>query len=76
MTRELSGKKIEWKFNLERAPWWRRFFERMVECVKRCLPKVLDNARLTFDELFCVIQKLGFINEVDNVNWPPYRDYN
>ena len=20
------------------------------------------------------IQKFGFINEVDNVNWPPYRD--
>ena len=20
------------------------------------------------------IQKLGFINAVDNVNWPPYRD--
>ena len=20
------------------------------------------------------IQKLGFINGVDNVNWPPYRD--
>ena len=21
-----------------------------------------------------VIQKFGFINGVDNVNWPPYRD--
>ena len=21
------------------------------------------------------IQKFGFINGVDNVNWPPYRDY-
>ena len=22
----------------------------------------------------CTIQKFGFINGVDNVNWPPYRD--
>ena len=22
----------------------------------------------------CSIQKFGFINGVDNVNWPPYRD--
>ena len=22
----------------------------------------------------CSIQKFSFINEVDNVNWPPYRD--
>lgn len=55
VTRELSGKKIEWKFNLERAPWWGGFFERMVGCVKRCLRKVLGSARLTFDELFTVL---------------------
>ena len=52
---ELSGKMIEWKFNLERAPWWGGFFERMVGCVKRCLRKVLGSARLTFDELFTVL---------------------
>ena len=52
---ELSGKMIEWKFNLERAPWWGGFFERMVGCVKPCLRKVLGNARLTFDELFTVL---------------------
>ena len=22
----------------------------------------------------CIYQKFGFINGVDNVNWPPYRD--
>ena len=52
---ELSSKMIEWKFNLERAPWWGVFFERMVGCVKRCLRKVLGNARLTFDKLFTVL---------------------
>lgn len=47
----LNRNRMEWRFNLERAPWWGGFFERMVRCVKRCLKKVLGNARLTFDEL-------------------------
>ncbi|XP_022796387.1 uncharacterized protein LOC111334836 [Stylophora pistillata] len=54
VTRELSVKKTEWKFTLERAPWG-GFFERMVECAKRCLRKVLGTARLTFNELFTVL---------------------
>ncbi|XP_046856027.1 uncharacterized protein LOC124449123 [Xenia sp. Carnegie-2017] len=47
----LGNNRKEWKFNLERAPWWGGFFERMVRSVKRCLKKVLGNARLAFDEL-------------------------
>lgn len=63
VVRELSSKMIEWKFNLERAPWWGGFFERMVGCVKRCLRKVLGNARLTFDELFTVLVEVeGTLN--------------
>ena len=53
----LGAKRIEWKFNLERAPRWGGFFKRMVQSVKRCLRKVLGNARLTFDNsedlIFC-----------------------
>ena len=61
--RELSDERIEWRFNLVRAPWWGGFFERMVGCVKRCLHKVLGNARLTFDELFTVLIKVeGTLN--------------
>ena len=26
----LSGLKIQWTFNLEKAPWWGGFFERMI----------------------------------------------
>ena len=52
---ELSSKMIEWRFNLERAPWWGWFFERMVGCVKRCLRKAFGNTRLTFDKLFTVL---------------------
>ena len=36
---ELETRRIEWRFNLERAPWWGGFFERMVGSVKRCLRK-------------------------------------
>jgi hypothetical protein len=28
---------VKWQFNLERAPWWGGFFERLVGLVKRCL---------------------------------------
>ena len=52
---ELENRRIEWRFNLERAPWWGGFFERMVGSVKRCLQKVIGNARLTFDELLTVL---------------------
>ena len=35
----------------------------MVGCVKRCLRKVLGNARLTFDELFTVLVEVeGTLN--------------
>ena len=54
----LDNLKIEWKFNLERAPWWGGFFERMVGSVKRCLRKVLGNARLTSDELLTVLVEI------------------
>ena len=55
VVRELDRKKITRKFNLEGAPWWRGFFERMVGKVKACLRKVLGNARLSFDELLTVL---------------------
>ena len=45
---DLERDKIEWKFNLKRAPWWGGFFERMVARAKK---KTLGNARLSFDEL-------------------------
>ena len=51
---ELENKGIEWRFNIARAPWWGGFFERMVKSVKRCLRKVIGNARLSFDEMLTV----------------------
>ena len=42
---------IKWGFNVEAAPWWGGFFERMVKSVKLSLKKCLRNARLNFVEL-------------------------
>lgn len=44
-----------WSFNVEKAPWWGGFYERVVGSVKRCLKKVVGNAQLTFDELLTAI---------------------
>ena len=38
---KLRNKRVTWKFNLERAPWWGGVFEGMVRSVKSCLRKVL-----------------------------------
>jgi hypothetical protein len=59
----LGANRIEWKFNLERAPWWGGFFERMVQSVKRCLRKVLGSARLTYEELLTTLVEVeGTLN--------------
>lgn len=47
----LAGLGVEWKFNVERAPWWGGIFERMVRSTKRCLKKIIGRAKLTYDEL-------------------------
>ena len=36
-----TGSGTEWTFNIERAPWWGGFFERMVCMSKRCLKKMI-----------------------------------
>ncbi|XP_032219971.2 uncharacterized protein LOC116603094 [Nematostella vectensis] len=46
----LEVNRVSWQFNLEKAPWWAGFYERMVGSVKRCLRKALGEARLTYDE--------------------------
>ena len=55
-----TSKRIGWKFNVDRAPWWGGggFFERMVQEVKRCLRKALRNAKLDYDELHTVLVEI------------------
>ena len=53
----------EWKFNVPTASWWGGFFEICVKLTKRCLKKVLQNAKLTYEELETVlIQTEGVLN--------------
>ena len=54
----LLNHKVKWRFNLEKAPWWGGFFERMVRCVKRCLKKILKNAKLTYEELLTAVVEI------------------
>ena len=35
---------IEWSFNLEKAPWWGKIFERMIQTAKRYLRKIIGSA--------------------------------
>ena len=54
----MANKGTTWKFNIEKAPWFGGFFERLVQSVKRCLRKVLTNARLTYEEMLTVVKQV------------------
>ena len=47
----LNTQRIEWSFNLARAPWWGGFYERMVGIMKASLLKVISRALLKYEEL-------------------------
>ena len=57
----LAGVGVEWQFNLERAPWWGGFFERMVKSTKRCLRKIVGRAKLNYDELLTAVTEVESI---------------
>ena len=54
----LTNQKIQWTFNVEKAPWWGGIFERMIRSTKRCLRKEVDKARLYNDELSTVLVEI------------------
>jgi hypothetical protein len=59
----LAGLGIKWVFNLPKAPWWGGLFERLVRTTKRCLRKIIGQARLTYDELSTALVEVeGVIN--------------
>ena len=47
--------RIKWSYNLEKAPWWGGFYERLVKSLKRCLKKTIGRAKLSCDELVTVV---------------------
>ena len=56
--RHFEQQRIKWTFNLEKAPWWGGFFERLIKSVKRCLKKVLGCSRLATEELYTVLLEI------------------
>ena len=52
---------IWWVFNLEKAPWWGGFFERLVQSVKQCLKKSVGRARLSYDKLSTLLIEIEAI---------------
>ena len=53
-----TSNEMEWKFNLEKAPWFGGFFERMIKSVKRCLLKSIGNKRIKYNELLTVLSEI------------------
>ena len=59
----LSDIHVEWRFNLEKAPWQGGVFERMIKSAKRCLRKAIGKNCLTFDELLTLVTEVeGVLN--------------
>ena len=56
-----TSKNIDWKFNLEAAPWQGGFWERLVGSVKRPLRKVLGKATLRYNEMLTVLSEIEVI---------------
>ena len=53
-----DGVGIDWRFNVPRAPWWGGVFERLVHSTKRCLRKVLGQAKFSHDELLTALVEI------------------
>ena len=59
--RYFSGLGIKWVFNIPKAPWWGGIFERMVRSTKRCLKKIIGQARLSYDELLTALTEVEMV---------------
>ena len=54
----ISSRGIVWEFITEHAPWHGGFWERLVQCVKRPLRKVLGTNCLPFRELATILAEI------------------
>ena len=57
----LSNVGVEWVFNLEKAPWWGGIFERLIKSTKRCLRKLVGQAKFSYDEMHTAIVEIEAI---------------
>ena len=61
--RYVTNRRIQWKFIVEKAPWWGGFWERLIQNVKRCLTKAIGRTILSFDELNTLLLEVeGVVN--------------
>ena len=61
-----SGLGVKWVFNIPKAPWWGGIFERMVRSTKRCLRKIVGQAKLSYDELLTALTEVEMVLN----SWP------
>ena len=54
----LSHVGIKWTFNLEKAAWW---VERLIKSTKRCLRKMIGQAKFLYDEMHTAIVEIEAI---------------
>lgn len=59
--RYFDGVGLDWRFNVPRAPWWGGVFERLVRSTKRCLRKVLGQAKFSHDELLTALVEIEMV---------------
>ena len=51
----MKDNSVKWKFIIELAPWQGGMWERMIRSVKRCLKKVIGQAKLSYFELSTIL---------------------
>ena len=59
--RYLENAHLEWKFNVEKTPWWGGVFERLIRSVKRCLRKIIGQAKLNLEELSTIVIEVEMV---------------
>ena len=52
---------VKWSFNVPKAPWWGKVFERLIKSTKRCLKKIIGQARLLHDELLTALTEVEMV---------------
>ena len=56
--KHFSDLRVEWRFNLAKAPWWGGIFERMIRSAKRCIKKAVGKNCLSYDELLTLVTEV------------------
>lgn len=61
IARYMSESRMDWRFNIEKAPWWGGILGRMIGLMNRCLRKIIGRSKLTYDELLTAATEVELI---------------